>query len=114
MLLGEGERPSETHVQLSTPQAGSTFELQGKDADDEELTVFLGAELSRQGPTSVGVGVAEPSGYPIPSIQEELTRLRERWRRAGYADTEFGGYRVGEGHEEHLRDVRRKLRAAGV
>lgn len=95
-------------VSLSTPESGSTYELVAVDETEDEVIVKLGAELSGH---AVGVGdQSRQARYRLPLIQDEFARLRGRWANAGLPEQTFNAWAQGASWENHLHDIRQKLR----
>ncbi len=69
----------DAHVDLHMPQAGGVYELERVEETDDELRVYVrpGGPL-----VSTAMGTTIETGYPFPTIDEELERLRARWENA--------------------------------
>lgn len=93
------------------PHASSRYRLERVEETDEERIVHLGRLHARSGGPPKPE-ITRPEGYPLPEIQDEIERLRTRWRDAGLPEQGFTAYGEGETHEEHLREIRRTLRAS--
>jgi len=101
------------YVTLSAPLGGlSLFRVDRIDeTDPEEVVIFVGDQHAQAGPATFGDEPVEPMGYPLVEHQDEIERLRQRWRSAGLADQEFNAYGRGESHDDRLKSIRRTLRA---
>ena len=97
-------------VSISTPSRGSTHHLREIIEDEDEVVVVLGSEVTR---SAVGTGeeITEPTGYPFPTIDEEVARLTQRLIGAGGDPQRIQAWAAGEDYDSHLRFIRREIRA---
>ncbi|MDQ3955014.1 MAG: hypothetical protein M3285_05645 [Actinomycetota bacterium] len=77
----------------------ATYRLISAVVSDDETTYEIDADSTNG------------DGYPFPSIGEEIDRLRRRWEAAGGDLTAFTGWAQGSGYDDHLRDLRKRLRS---
>lgn len=105
-------------VSVHMPQRGGTYSLERIEETGDEMRVYV----APGGPiVSSALGDLE-TGYPFPTIDVELDRLRTRWERAGGARYEdrihgdpgtrqkFESWAQGEGYDEHTTDMRAMVR----
>ncbi len=98
-------------VSLSMGYASSLYTLVGtSDADPEELIVSIGDRLGTVGPGGVGDFVPEPTGYSIPTIDEEIQRLEARCSEARGDWQRISAWAAGDTYESRLRRIRGELR----
>jgi hypothetical protein len=99
------------HVILAAGDMSSLFELRGtSDAHPGELTVLLDDLVGRVGPGSAGDRVPKPTGYPLPTIDEEIHRLESRCRDAGGDWSRIGAWAAGDTHDGYVRRIRGEIR----
>jgi hypothetical protein len=99
-------------VVLAAGGMSSIYTVDGiEHLDPGEVVLRLGELRGKSGPASSGFPV-EAHGYPIPMIQEEFDRLRERWANAGLNEQEFNAWEQGSDWERQLRRIRARLREA--
>jgi len=83
------------------------------EATDDEVIVCLGEPSGSSGPLgSEWSGTATaPAGYPLPTIDLEVSRLRVRWQDARLR-SRFPTHPAGSEYESYLASIRRQLREA--
>jgi len=72
---------AEKLVSVHMPQRGGTYSLERIEESDDELRVYVASG----GPIVASALGELETGYPFPTIDVELDRLRARWERAGGA-----------------------------
>jgi hypothetical protein len=105
-------------VSIRMPQRGGTYSLEQIEETEDELRVHV----ARGEPiVSSALGNLE-TGYPFPTIDVEIDRLRARWDAAGGARYEdrihgdpgtrqkFEAWGQGEGYDEHTTQMRAMVR----
>ncbi|HEY7421695.1 MAG TPA: hypothetical protein VH541_06775 [Gaiellaceae bacterium] len=99
-------------VILSAGVCSSLFELKGTSEEQPgELLVMLGDRKGNVGPGGVGGYVPEPTGYPLPTFDEERKRLESRCAEAGGEWTRISSWAAGDTWESCMRRVRAEIRA---
>jgi hypothetical protein len=95
-------------VQLSQPDRGGIYELQQVDETASEFRIQVGDPYG----ISHATGTTEPPGYPFPTIDDELARLRAAWKSAGLPEHEFEAWAQGATYDSHTTHIRARLRVA--
>lgn len=108
VLVRAGPSP---YVVLSLPGAGGSYRVtRVVDDEAEERRIVLGGVFAGEHGLRADPKIPDSVGYPFPSIEEEVERLKGLYVQLGGIATDVSSWAQSATHDSHTRWLRSEIR----